>query len=160
MKIAKDAVVGLHYSLKNGRGELLESNRDQQALEYLHGYGQIVPGLEKALEGLEPGENLDVIVPAEDAYGKRDEGKVVKVPRARLPDEVDAEVGTVLTVEGQDGETFPMWVTAVESGQVTLDANHPLAGETLHFAVQIDTVREATDAELLHGHAHAPGGEH
>jgi FKBP-type peptidyl-prolyl cis-trans isomerase SlyD len=154
MKIAKDTLVSIHYKLTDDEGSLIDSSEGQEPLEYLHGHGQIVPGLERALEGRAVGEAFDVLVTAEEGYGEYDPKKVLQVRRAQLPDDLEPEAGMRLMAESSSGDVVPLWVTAIEGEQVTLDANHPLAGQTLHFAIRVQLVRTPTEHERAHGHAH------
>lgn len=158
MEIAEDRVVMFHYTLKDDSGEEIESSRSGEPLAYIHGKGNIIPGLEEALEGHTVGDQFDVELPPGDAYGKRDERLVQEVPRDIFEGVDEVEVGMQFRAESQAGEQM-VTVTEVEGEEVTVDGNHPLAGETLHFDVEVTGVREATDEELDHGHPHA-GGEH
>jgi len=154
--VATEKVVSFKYTLRNGDGELLESSGDD-AMLYLHGAGNIVPGLERALDGHEVGDAFEVDVPAAEGYGERVDG-AVDVPRSAFPDEVDVAEGMSFVAEGPDGEAFPLWVTKVTDETITAEPNHPLAGIDLRFSVEIIEVREATKEELEHGHVHGPGG--
>jgi FKBP-type peptidyl-prolyl cis-trans isomerase SlyD len=160
MKIGADKVVSVEYTLRNEAGEILDTNEGQEPLAYLHGHGEIVLGLERALEGKEVGDSLRVTVDSADGYGPHDEEKVIRVPRAALPAGLDLEIGMLLVAEGPNGEQFPLRVVGLSSQEATLDGNHPLAGQTLHFEVRVREVREATEGELEHGHAHPAGHEH
>lgn len=159
MKIATDTVATIEYTVKSEEGDLIDSSGDQP-MAYLHGHAQIIPGLEKALEGLSAGERTEATITPEDGYGVRDENKVVKVEQEQLPDDITPEVGMILGATGPDGQTFPLWVIGVENGHVTLDGNHPLAGRSLSFEATVKEVRPATPEELEHGHAHGEGGVH
>lgn len=160
MKIADGCVVEIDYTLKDDEGELLDSSVDDGALHYLHGGGQIVPGLERALLGKVSGDEVVVVVAPEDGYGPYYEDRVATVSRSRLPADEEPEVGMILEGNGPAGESILLRVVEVDDEGVTLDANHPLAGETLHFAVTVRGVRAATEEELQHGHAHGPDGHH
>jgi FKBP-type peptidyl-prolyl cis-trans isomerase SlyD len=160
MKIARDSVVSIDYTLTDDKGEVLDSSKGQKPLDYLHGHGQIVPGLERELEGKQLGDSFKVDVAPKDGYGEHNPRRIVQVPRTELPSDLAPEIGMQLAAEGPDGEVVPLWITAVTDSQVTLDGNHPLAGQTLHFAIDIRGVREATKEELTHGHVHGPGHEH
>ena len=155
--IAKEVVVSINYKLTDSEsGELLDSSEGQEPLKYIHGLGQIVPGLEKALEGKAVGAQETVTVSPEDGYGDRDESRLISVPKDRFDDDID--VGDVVQAATADGHHMRLKVTAMEGDNVTLDANHPLAGRTLCFEVEVVDVREATEHELSHGHAHCGGG--
>jgi FKBP-type peptidyl-prolyl cis-trans isomerase SlyD len=154
MKVQKDAVVTIDYTLKNDEGEVLDSSKENGALSYLHGHQGIVEGLEDALEGKSAGEKVEATLDPDKAYGERDERLLFEVGRDRMPDEVDLEVGMQFLAQGQDGSQRPVTVAAIGDDKVTLDGNHPLAGERLHFDVTINEIREATDEEIDHGHVH------
>jgi FKBP-type peptidyl-prolyl cis-trans isomerase SlyD len=156
MKIAADTVVSLEYTLKDENGEIIDGS-DGEPLEYLHGHGQLVPGLEKQLEGKKVGDKLKASVPAEEGYGTHDPERVVEVTRAELPEDLVPEIGMELSTEGPDGEPLTLWITDVTDTQVTLDGNHPLAGQTLHFDIDVRSIRAATKEELEHGHVHGEG---
>ncbi|MFT5013582.1 MAG: FKBP-type peptidyl-prolyl cis-trans isomerase SlyD [Patiriisocius sp.] len=154
MKIAPNQVVSIDYELKNDDGEVLDSSAGQEPLTYLHGTGGLIPGLEKALEGKAAEEELEVTIPPEEAYGEFDDTLVQKVTTAAFEGVEKVEPGMQFQAQGNNGELQSITIVAVEGDDVTIDANHPLAGQTLHFAVQIRNVREATDEEKDHGHAH------
>jgi FKBP-type peptidyl-prolyl cis-trans isomerase SlyD len=159
-KVQKNSVVSIDYTLTDDEGEVLDTSKGQDPLSYLHGHGQIVPGLERALEGKAIGDSVKVVVEPKDGYGQRDQKRVMHVNRAKLPSDLDPEVGMQLAGQDDKGQVIPLWITQVSATEVTLDGNHPLAGQTLHFDVQIKDVRQATEEELHHGHAHGPGGHH
>ena len=155
MKIAEDTVVTLTYSVTNAAGETIDTSGDAP-LNYLHGHGQLVPGLEAGLEGCAAGAKLDIQVGADEGYGARDPEAVFEIDRDELPDDIEPEVGMDLAADDPEGHTVPVWITAVTPTSVTLDGNHPFAGMDLRFAVQVVSVRAATETELKHGHAHDP----
>lgn len=157
MKVQKDAVVAIDYTLRDEQGEVLDESGDAP-LHYLHGHGNIVPGLEQALEGLEAGGSTRTTVAPADGYGERDDGRMMTVPRGDLPDEIEPQVGMVLSGQTPDGHAVPLWITELKDQAVVLDGNHPLAGRALDFEVEIKSVRAATDEEKAHGHVHGPGG--
>jgi FKBP-type peptidyl-prolyl cis-trans isomerase SlyD len=159
-RIGAKRVVTLHYTLKDGAGKELDSSAGGEPLTYLHGSGQIVPGLEKALTGKRAGDKANVVVPPAEGYGERKGKGAQRVPRAAFAGIDEIEVGMAFDTEGDDGHSQTVWITAVEKDVVTIDLNHPLAGETLHFDVEIVAVRKATNEELSHGHVHGPGGHH
>ncbi len=156
MKIAKERVALFHYTLKNDNGEVLDSSDGGEPLAYIHGEFNIVEGLENALEGKEAGDKLDVSVEAAEGYGEYDESLVQPVPKEQFGDH-PVEIGAQFHAETAVGPRV-VTVTAVEDDQVVIDANHSLAGENLHFSVEVVEVREATKEELDHGHVHGPGG--
>ncbi len=160
MNIGQDKVVSIHYTLTNGSGEVLDSSSGGEPLAYLHGKGNIIPGLEKALEGRKTGEKLDVKVAADEAYGQRDENLVQKVPRRAFGGVAKVEPGMQFHAQTSQGQTRLVTVTGVQGDMVTVDGNHPLAGQDLNFAVEVADIRDATEEELAHGHVHGPGGHH
>jgi FKBP-type peptidyl-prolyl cis-trans isomerase SlyD len=158
MQVAKEKVVRIHYTLTDEQGDLLDSSEGHEPLTYLHGAGTIVPGLESALEGKAAGDKLTVTVPPEEGYGSRDDELIQAVPRDRFPAE-DLEVGMRFHARGEDDSRI-VTITAIDDQNVTVDANHPLAGVTLAFDVTVVEVRDATAEELHHGHVHGEGGAH
>jgi FKBP-type peptidyl-prolyl cis-trans isomerase SlyD len=156
MRIESRKVASIDYTLTDSDGNVLDSSKDDGPLSYLHGFDNIVPGLEAALEGKAPGDHLSVEVAAKDGYGERDETLVQSIPRSRFP-AAGIEVGAQFHAES-DGHTHVVTVVGVDGEAVTIDANHPLAGETLHFDVTVTGVRDATEEEIAHGHVH--DGEH
>jgi len=153
MEIKKDRVVTIDYSLSDDVGRIIDSSEENEPLVYLHGNDNIIPGLERELEGKIPGEALSCSIPPADAYGERDESLVFKVNKKDFGDNVEVAAGMQFEAHGEDG-TLIVTVVNVDGEEVTLDANHPLAGETLHFDIKVVDVREATPEELEHGHAH------
>ena len=160
MQIGLNCVVAIDYTLTNNDGEVLDTSTGRAPLEYLHGAGNIIPGLERALIGLEVGAALKVSIPPADAYGEHDPDKIQIIPHTAFPPNVKPQEGMQLNARGPDGATFTLWVVKVEEEVVMVDANHPLAGETLHFDVVVRSVRAATAEELGHGHSHGHGGHH
>lgn len=154
MKIEQHQVVSIDYELKNDAGEVLDSSAGQEPLTYLHGTGGLIPGLEKALEGKSADDELEVTIAPAEAYGEFDDSLVQKVNKSAFDGVDNIEPGMQFQAEGNEGEVQSITVIEVEGDDVTIDANHPLAGETLHFSVQIREVRAATDEEKDHGHAH------
>ena len=159
MKIAHEKVVSIHYTLTNQEGTVLESSSGSEPLAYLHGFGNIIPGLENALEGKETGEKLSVTVEPEQGYGARDEQLVQAVPRSAFKGVEELAPGMQFQAQGPQGTRLVV-VTQVAQDVVTVDANHPLAGQTLHFEVEVSEVRAATAEEIEHGHVHGPHGHH
>jgi FKBP-type peptidyl-prolyl cis-trans isomerase SlyD len=160
MVIADKKVVRIDYTLKNASGEVLDTSDGGEPLTYLHGGHQIVPGLERELSGLSAGDSKDVVVAPEDGYGQPDPQGIFGVPRAAFPAEAQLAVGETFMGEDDEGGAVPVRVVEVRDDMVIVDANHPLAGETLYFHVDVRDVRDATLEELAHGHAHGPGEEH
>ena len=157
MKISKGTVAIIHYALKDSSGEVLESSASQGPFTYLHGYGNIIAGLEKALEGKEVGEKMQVIVPPEDGYGIRDESLVKTLPLSSFQNQDGVAVGAQFQAETSQGLRLAT-VTQVEDQNVTIDLNHPLADQTLRFDIDVADVRQATEEEISHGHVHGPEG--
>ena len=157
MQIAQNAVVSFHYTLTNNEGEVLDSSEGREPLAYIHGAGNIVPGLEKELDGKTSGDKLKVAVSPEEGYGDVQEALVQEVPREAFQGVEEIEDGMQFQAQTQGGPLM-VTVTKVEGDTVTVDGNHPLAGETLNFDVEITNVREASAEELEHGHVHGEGG--
>lgn len=157
MTIKKHSVVTMHYTLTNENKQTLDSSVGSDPLTYLHGAQNIIPGLESALEGKKAGDKLNVTVPPEKAYGNYDPKMIQVVPKSEFQDIPNLQVGMQFHVEGNHG---PMLLTIkeIKDKEVVLDANHPLAGATLHFEVEITEVRDATDQEIKHQHAHGHHG--
>jgi FKBP-type peptidyl-prolyl cis-trans isomerase SlyD len=160
MKIANGTVVGIDYSLHLGDGKVVDASDESEPLTYLHGEGQIVPGLESALEGLSVGDKKQVVVAPEQGYGPHDARGIQEVQRTAFPAGFEPQVGMELTAEGENGEPVPFSIREVRPQSVVIDLNHPLAGKTLHFDVTVRDVREATAEEREHGHAHGADGHH
>jgi FKBP-type peptidyl-prolyl cis-trans isomerase SlyD len=146
--IKTGTIVNLSFSLKNSDGRLLDQSDARDPLVYLHGASQIVPGLEVALEGLKVGDKKSVIVSAAEGYGEKDPALQLVVPRAQFPKDVELEVGMQFEAKSQDGHGAVFTVASVDGEQVNVDGNHPLAGEALHFDVEVLAVRDATPEEL------------
>lgn len=157
MKIAKNSVVAIDYTLKDDQGQVLDSSEGQEPLHFIHGVGQIIPGLENALEGKTKGEELKVSIKPEEAYGEVNNDLVQDVPKAQFGDIDPLEVGMQFEVETDAGPVI-VAIDKIDGETVTVNGNHPLAGKTLHFDVKVDTVRDATAEELDHGHVHGKGG--
>ena len=159
MQIAQDTVVAIHYTLRNDAGDTLDASNTGEPLMYLHGNGNLIPGLERALEGRSVGDRLSVAVPAVDAYGEVDTDLVQDVPREAFRGIDDIEVGMQFQAQSNHGPRSVV-VTKVTPELITVDGNHPLAGQNLNFEVEIAEIRAATREELEHGHVHGPGGHH
>jgi FKBP-type peptidyl-prolyl cis-trans isomerase SlyD len=160
MTIQKDKVVTMHYHLTDPDGQVLDSSRGSDPLTYLHGAGHIVRGLEQALTGLDVGVTKTVEVAPADAYGEHDATAMQTVPRQELNDIENLQVGMQLQAQHPDGETVTFFVAEIHDDEVLLDTNHPLAGVTLTFDVEVMDIRDATNEELSHGHVHGEGGHH
>lgn len=159
MQIAKDVVVSIHYTLKNDAGETLDSSAGGEPLAYLQGNGNLIAGLENALEGKQAGDKLSVKILPTDGYGEYDKALVQQVPRRSFKGVGNLQVGMQFQVSSPQGPRA-VTVTKVVGDMVTVDGNHPLAGQNLNFDVEVTDVRAATDEELAHGHVHGPGGHH
>ena len=153
MQISQNKVVSFHYTLKNDAGEVIDSSEGRDPLTYLHGSGNIISGLEKALEGKDTGDHVDVSVAPEDAYGVRNDSLIQSVPRDAFEGVDKIEPGMQFQAQTPAGMQI-LTVVKAEGDEVVVDGNHPLAGETLHFSVDITEIRDATEEELSHGHSH------
>lgn len=166
MKIAKNTVVAFDYTLKNPQGKILDSSAGNEPLEYLHGAGNIIPGLEKALVGLTAGDKKNVRVAPADAYGIVDPNLVIKINRANIDFPGNVEKGMRFHAQDPHGGLIAFTVTNVDGNSITLDGNHPLAGVELVFDIEIKSVRKATDAEIYartpasHSHSCCCGSHH
>jgi FKBP-type peptidyl-prolyl cis-trans isomerase SlyD len=159
MQVGKDKVVSIDYTLTDDGGEVIDTSSGGEPLTYLHGGGEIVPGLERALEGKAPGDEVNAKIEPDDGYGQKNPGLIQPVPRAQFPGVKDIQVGMQFQAQTNHGPRV-VTVVGVDENNVTVDANHPLAGATLNFAVKVVEVRDATPQELDHGHAHGAGGHH
>ncbi len=157
MKIEKNSVVAIDYTLTDNDGVVIDTSTGRAPLKYLHGTGALISGLEKELEGKEAGAKLDVTISPEEGYGLRNEQLLQKVPKEHFPAEPEIQVGMQFQANGPQG---PILVTIVKvtDTEVEVDGNHPLAGVVLNFKVEIKEVRAATADEISHGHAHGEGG--
>lgn len=157
MQATKDKVIIVDYTLKDGEGTVIDQSSDGN-FAYLHGANNIIPGLESALEGKAAGDAVSVVIAPADGYGERDPEQVQNVPRNAFPDDVEIQPGMQFQAQSPDGNMVHVVVAEVEAESVTIDANHPLAGVTLHFDVNVVEVRDASSEELEHGHVHGPDG--
>ncbi len=156
MKISANNVVSLEYSLHLGDGEIIDRS-DGEPLVYLHGAGQLIPGLERQLEGLSIGDARTFTVAAADGYGELDPDAIQEVPRTQFGGR-ELKVGDQFIAMDENQNQFPVRIKATTADTVTVDFNHPLAGKTLHFDIKVRDVRAASQEELAHGHAHGVGG--
>ena len=158
MQVGDNKVVSIHYTLKNESGEVLDSSENREPLSYIHGQGNIIPGLENALTGAESQAEIDVTVTPEEAYGERHEQLIQDVPMSAFEGVDEVKPGMQFQAQTEAG---PRVITVQEVGEeeVKIDGNHPLAGETLHFKVKVDEIRDASDEEIEHGHVHGEGEE-
>lgn len=160
MKVSKDCIVSLEYRLHLGDGAIIDESEPGQPLAYLHGRGQIVPGLEGQLEGMAIGESKKVVVTPAQGYGEHDPRGLQTVPRAMFPPDANLQPGLSISAQTEGGEVIPITIRELKGDSVVVDLNHPMAGKTLHFDVTVREVRQASTEELAHGHAHGPGGAH
>lgn len=159
MKISTGKVVSIDYVLTNDAGEELDRSPEGKPLAYLHGQAQIIEGLEKSLDGLSVGESKKVSIAPADAYGEIDPNRKTQMPKTSFPENMPLEPGVQFQAD-LGGQTVALFIESVDGDLVTVNANHPLAGQTLHFEVTVKEVREATPEEIDHGHAHGPDGHH
>jgi len=157
--ITKNSVVAFAYTLTDNDGEVIDSASVQEPLDYLHGHSQLIPGMENALGGRDVGDRFSIALPPEEAYGVYDENLAGAVPRSAFQSVDEIEVGMQFQMEFPGGLRV-VTVSAVDDQHVTVDGNHPLAGETLHFDIEVVSIRAATQDEIEHGHAHEAGGAH
>lgn len=159
MTIKENSAVSFHYTLTDDDGQTLDSSAGKDPLTYLHGAGNIIPGLENALAGKKIGDSMVVAVTAAEGYGEVQQELIQEVPRDAFQGVDSIEVGMQFEAQTGQGGSVPVTVTAVTEELVTVDGNHPLAGKNLNFEVSIESVREATEEELEHGHVHGAGGQ-
>ncbi|WP_266171794.1 FKBP-type peptidyl-prolyl cis-trans isomerase [Dyella subtropica] len=159
MQISERSVASFHYTLTDDQGQVIDSSEGREPLTYLHGTGQIVPGLEKAMEGRQAGDQFKVEVAPEEGYGVHHPELMQEVPRDAFQGVDNIEPGMQFQGRGPQG-VLNVTVTKVDAETVHIDGNHPLAGKTLHFAIEVTDVREASEEELSHGHVHGEGGHH
>ena len=152
--IGNNLVVSMHYTLTDNTGTVLDSSEGREPLNYLHGAGNIIRGLEQALTGKTQGEKLKAVIAPADGYGESRPDMIQVVPREAFQGVENIEPGMAFQAQGQDGSIQQITVTRVEGDEITVDGNHPLAGVELHFDVEIVTVRDATEEEIAHGHVH------
>ena len=157
--VQNDTVVSMEYSL-HVDDEEIDSSKGQDPLQFLVGHGNIISGLEREMIGMKVGESKDVVVPAAEGYGEFDEEAFMNVPRDAFPENIPVEEGTELTVRDDSGQPRYARIDAVDGDTITLNFNHPLAGDELHFNVKVVDVREPSPEELEHGHVHSDGHEH
>lgn len=153
-------VVEINFVLKNSQGEELDKSDENKPLVYLHGTQQIVPGLEKELVGLQVGDKKNVEVPPAQGYGEVDTKLHIKTERSFFPKDVNLVKGMDFSEDTGEGKNQKFTVIKLEGDHVFLDGNHPLAGQILHFNVEVVAIRDATAEEMEHGHAHGEGGHH
>jgi FKBP-type peptidyl-prolyl cis-trans isomerase SlyD len=159
LKVQNGQVVSMEYTLKVD-GVVTDTSEGREPLEYVHGAGNIIPGLEREMTGMAIGDSKDVMVAAMDGYGEEDNEAFMAVPRDQFPDEIPMKVGTEIQVQNQAGQPMFARIDQVGEKSVRLNFNHPLAGKDLHFSVKVVGLRDATAEEKEHGHVHSPGHQH
>ena len=155
--VAAHKAVEIHYTLTNDAGEVVDSSREVEPLPYIHGTESLVPGLESALDGKAVGDKIVVSIAPADGYGEVNPELTQSIPRNLFEFDGEIEVGMRFEAEAENGIEL-VTVIAVDAENIVIDANHPLAGQTLNFDVEIMSIREATSEELEHGHVHGAGG--
>lgn len=153
MRVKDGKVILLDYLVRLGTGEVVETSKGKGPIEYLHGTGQILPALERAIEGMREGEQASFSIPPEDAYGARKEDNVVALPKTVFPSDVELKPGVSLFARASGGQSYPITVRELQGEFVVVDLNHPLAGERLYFEVAVRGVRPAGNQELFAGKA-------
>ena len=159
MQIGERTVATFHYTLTDAAGKVIDSSDGRAPLSYLHGAGNIVPGLEKQMSGKQQGDVFNVVVDPEEGYGMPNPAMVQVVPREALQGVETLEVGMEFQADTPQGP-MSVAIAKIDGDQVTVDGNHPLAGQPLHFSIEVTDVRDASLEELTHGHVHGPGGHH
>lgn len=158
--VSDGKVVEFHYVLKDGDGNMIDSSEGYEPLAYLHGAGNIVPGLEALMVGKMVGDSFNAVVPPAEGYGEREGPGPQRIPKDQFPPDFPISVGMQFIAEGPDGEDMPLWVVDIDGDDALIDMNHPLAGVTLHFDVTIASIRDAEEEELDHGHPHTADHDH
>ena len=156
--ITDGTVVQFHYTLTTDDGTVVDTSQGSTPLAYLHGAGNIVPGLERQMTSHVVGDKFTAVVPPEEGYGPRQEMPPQPVPRSQFPADMEIAPGMAFHAQGPNGEQIQVFVAGVEEDNVLVDINHPLAGATLNFEVEITDIRAASEEEIAHGHPHGPGG--
>ncbi len=156
MVIADQKVVSIHYKLTDDDGQVIQDSTGGDPLSYIHGAGNIIPGLESALAGKSEGDKLNVCVDPDQGYGARNDALIQELPRKVFEGIEDIQEGMQFQAHSEQG-TQVITVKKVDGDRITVDGNHPLAGQTLNFEVEVDNVRDATAEEIAHGHVHKEG---
>lgn len=159
MQIAANTVVTIDYTLTNDNGDILDRSQDGQFC-YLHGASNIIPGLEKALDGKTANDEVSVTVPPTEGYGERDDAMLQTISRNMFGSDQTIETGMQFHAQSPQGDTMVITVTDIDGDDITVDGNHPLAGVNLNFDVKIVDIRAASEEEIEHGHAHGAGDDH
>ncbi len=157
MSITKNQVVSIDYTLTDNDGNIIDSSKDRAPMKYIHGIGALIPGLEAALTGKPVGEHISVKIEPEQAYGQRNDKLMQAIPKERFAGMPDVKPGMQFQANTEKGQVL-VTVIGIEKDEVIVDGNHPLAGVTLNFEVDVREIREATAEELAHGHVHGEGG--
>ena len=160
MQIETNKVVSIDYTLKDDDGNVLDSSQNSEPLSFIYGNGSIIPGLEKALDGKDTGDEISVTVEPEEGYGQYDDSLIIQVTKDKFQDPDNVQEGMQVQAQSQDGHMQILTVKSVDGEQVTLDANHPLAGQRLSFDVAVADVREPSQEEIDQGHVHDGSEEH
>lgn len=155
LMIGQNSVVSMHYTLKNDEGDVLDTSEGKAPMAYLHGANNLIPGLEAELTGKSVGSTFSASIPPEQAYGEYNEDFTQVLSRSIFEGVESVEVGMAFIAQGDNGEQRQVRVSNVDGDEITIDANHPLAGLTLHFDVEVVDVREATEEEINNGQVHA-----
>jgi len=159
MKIEKNKVVSMHYTLRDQQGTVVDQSQDDGPLSFIQGIGNIIPGLERQMEGKTTGDKFKATITPDDGYGEVRKELIGMVPRNQFENANELEVGMVFEVSNEQGHQLAR-IIELTADSVKLDANHPMAGQTLFFEIEIINVREAHPTELAHGHVHQGGGHH
>ncbi len=157
--VKDDLIVAMDYTLTVD-GDVIDSSEGREPLEFLQGKGNIIPGLEREMQGMKIDESKDVVVKPEDGYGLTDEAAFMEIPTNQFPENIPVEVGIELQVQNEEGQPAYARIESIENNIALLNFNHPLAGKELSFAVKVVDIREASEEELAHGHVHHEGHEH
>jgi FKBP-type peptidyl-prolyl cis-trans isomerase SlyD len=157
--VEKDIVVSMEYTLQVD-GEEIDSSKGQEPLQFLVGHGNIISGLEREMMGMKVGDSKDVVIPPADGYGEFDDKAFMDVPRGEFPKDMPLQEGLELSVRDDSGQSRYARIDTIEGDNVTLNFNHPLAGDELHFSIKVVGLREPTAEELQHGHVHNGGHHH
>ena len=160
MLVKPNQVVTINFTLKNSEGEILESTKDHTPLAFISGHNQILPKIEETAGEMLIGSKKNIVLAPPDAYGEYDESAVQMLDKKEFPDDIKLEEGMNFVANAPDGSKVPFVIKSIETETITVDFNHPLAGETLNFDLELVDVRDATAEELAHGHVHGPGGHH
>lgn len=160
MSIKPNQVYSINFTLKDEEGEIIDSTQKGQPMSFISGQGLLIPRLEEEIGSMIIGSKKTVVLSPEEAYGEYEDEAVQTVTRADFPDDAELEIGMEFYTNTPEGEELPFVITDIEGDNITIDFNHPLAGMTLTFDIELVNVREATPEELAHGHVHGAGGHH